>query len=57
MQIFKHHLSALIQDIIDFRLDKETEEAILFLDFRKAFDTVEVNFIKKALTFFNFGTS
>jgi len=41
-----------IQDIIDFTEDTNTEGAILFLDFRKAFDTVEWNFLFETMTFF-----
>ena len=45
----------LIQDLM-FHLDKENSPGIaVFVDFRKAFDTIEWNYLKKALTLFNFG--
>ena len=34
-----------IQDVIDYADELDSEGAILFLDFRKAFDTVEWNFM------------
>ena len=45
----------LIQDIM-FQTKLEEKPGItLFLDFRKAFDTIEWNYIKTALQAFNFG--
>ncbi|KAL9968540.1 hypothetical protein ACROYT_G020647 [Oculina patagonica] len=45
----------LIQDLM-FHLDKENSPGIaVFVDFRKAFDTIEWNYLEKALTLFNFG--
>ena len=38
-----------IQDIIDFTDELDLEGTILFLDFRKAFDTVEWNFMFETL--------
>jgi len=38
-----------IQDIIDYTDKLELEGTILFLDFRKAFDTVEWNFMFETL--------
>ena len=39
------------------KIDSITEEAIMFLDFRKAFDTIEIKCIRQSLNFFNFGSS
>ena len=45
----------LIQDLM-FYLEKENSPGIaLFVDFRKAFDTIEWNYLQKALALFNFG--
>ena len=46
-----------IQDVIDFFEENETEGAIVFLDFKKAFDTVSHDFLRNILTKFNFGES
>ena len=43
-----------IQDIIDFTDELDLEGTLLFLDFRKAFDTVEWNFMFETLKLFNF---
>ena len=49
----------LIQDLIQdlmFYTEKENLPGIaVFLDFRKAFDTIEWHYLEKALTHFNFG--
>ena len=45
----------IIQDIIDYAEEHQIGGAILMLDFRKAFDSVEHNFISKVLSFFGFG--
>ena len=47
----------LIQDVIDFFEENETEGAIVFLDFKKAFDTVNHDFLNLTLSKFNFGES
>ena len=47
----------LIQDVIDFFEENEAEGAIVFLDFKKAFDTVSHDFLRNILTKFNFGES
>ena len=47
----------LIQDVIDFFEENETEGAIVFLDFKKAFDTVSHDFLQNILIKFNFGKS
>lgn len=45
----------LIQDLM-FYLEKENSPGIaVFVDFRKAFDTIEWNYLEKALALFNFG--
>ena len=44
----------LIQDLM-FYTDKENLPGIAVLDFRKAFDTVEWNYLEKVLIHFNFG--
>ena len=46
-----------IQDIIDYADELDSEGAILFLDFRKAFGTVDWNFMFEVLTSFGFGDS
>ena len=45
----------LIQDIIDYADDEELGGAILFLDFSKAFDSLEWNFLFETLLKFKFG--
>ena len=47
----------LIDGIINFAAAKNIPGLLLFLDFEKAFDTVEWVFIKKTLELFNFGPS
>ena len=47
----------LIQDVIDYFEDAEKECAVVFLDFKKAFDTVSHNFLSQAPTKSNFGES
>lgn len=47
----------LIQDVIDYFEDGKEEGAIIFLDFQKAFDTVNHEFLHKVLSKFNFGAS
>ena len=47
----------LIEDVIEY-CDKFNKGGILlFLDFQKAFDTVEWNFIERTLHKFNFGNN
>ena len=47
----------LINDIIDFTENKNLEGLLLFLDFEKAFDTIEWSFLYRALEKFNFRPS
>ena len=47
----------LIQDIIEYSEKQNIEGLILFLDFAKAFDTVEWGYMFTALKQFNFGES
>ena len=45
----------LVEDIIEYADKFDTDGILLFLDFKKAFDSLEWNFMVKALKFFNFG--
>ena len=45
----------IIQDIFDYCEEKNTSGAVLCLDFEKAFDRIEWNFIESCLLKFNFG--
>lgn len=45
----------LINDIMYYTLRKNIPGMAIFIDFRKAFDTIEWNFIRKALHSLNFG--
>ena len=47
----------LIQDVIEYFENDNIEGAVLFLDFQKAFDTVNHNFMHAVLEKFNFGSS
>ena len=47
----------MIQDIIDMIEEENTEAALLFLDFKKAFDTVNHDFLFKTLERYKFGNS
>ena len=47
----------LIEDVIEFAEKMNSGGAILFLDFCKAFDTVEHNFLFSTLKIFGFGDS
>ena len=47
----------LIQDVIDYFEDGNLEGAIVFLDFQKAFDTVNHRFLETVMLKFNFGNS
>lgn len=50
-----HNHIRLIFDMLDYRQYIKTESLVLFLDFYKAFDTVEHPFLLKALNFLGFG--
>ena len=45
----------LIQDIMFYTKQEEKSGIAIFIDFRKAFDTVEWDYLKAALQMFNFG--
>ena len=47
----------LIEDVIDYCDDTDTGAVLMMLDFKKAFDTLEWNFIFHVLKCFNFGES
>ena len=47
----------LIDSIINFAAAKKIPGLLLFLDFEKAFDTVEWAFVQKTFQFYNFGPS
>ena len=47
-------VARLIQDAIDFANTQQTEWCIFFVDFKKAFDTLEWNFIQKCLSAYGF---
>ena len=52
------HISSnirLILDLLDHANEVRTEALILFLDFYKAFDTIEHNFLFQSLKVFGFG--
>ena len=45
----------LLSDIMEFSDTKKFQEIFLYVDFEKAFDTLEWNFVLKTLEAFNFG--
>ena len=45
----------LLSDIMEFSNDRQCPGILLFVDFEKAFDTLEWSFISKTLETFNFG--
>ena len=47
----------LLESIISYVKEKNMPGLLLFLDFEKAFDTIEWPFIRKTLHYFGFGTS
>ena len=47
----------LIQDVINYFEEDNIEGAVVFLDFQKAFDTVNHNFLHATLEKINFGNS
>ena len=50
-----HNHTRLILDMLDYQEFIDTEGLVLFLDFYKAFDTVEHSFLMETLTFLGFG--
>ena len=56
---FRHHFDKLIifsvQDIMNFTEYEKAKGYFLFIDFEKAFDSIEWNFRFKSLETFNFG--
>ena len=44
-----------IQDIMSYTNQKKLNGILLFIDFEKAFDTIELPFLRKVLKKFNFG--
>ena len=47
----------LISDVIEHYDKMEKSGVLLMLDFKKAFDSLEWNFLTKSLEYFNFGNS
>ena len=45
----------VLQDVMSYTMQKKLSGLLLFIDFEKAFDTIEWEFIWKALKKFNFG--
>ena len=45
----------LLNDLMEFTESNQLPDILLFIDFEKAFDTLEWPFIQHALKFFNFG--
>ncbi len=54
---FMGECTRLIYDIMDYTECMEIPGLLLLIDFEKAFDSVDWEFIKKALDYFNFGPS
>jgi len=44
----------LISDVIDYTKAKQTQGVVLFLDFKKTFDSIEWEYLHKVLDVFNF---
>lgn len=44
-----------IQDIMAYTDQRKLSGILLFIDFEKAFDTIELSFLRKTLVEFNFG--
>ena len=47
----------LINSVIDYAEKQNIPGLLLFVDFEKAFDTLEWTFVEKTLSFYNFGES
>jgi len=46
-----------IFDIMDYTVDENIPGLLIFIDFQKAFDSLEWNFLLRCLESFNFGSS
>jgi hypothetical protein len=49
--------NCLLYDLMDYLEENDMDGLLLLVDFEKAFDSVEWNFLRKALESFNFGPS
>ena len=47
----------LIADIIEYSKQNKFDSILLLIDFEKAFDTINWNFLYNTLTLFNFGSN
>lgn len=47
----------LVNDVINYFKNVNAESTLLMLDFKKAFDSIEWNFLEQTLKYFNFGPS
>ena len=47
----------LINSVIDYAEEQNIPRLLFFVDFEKAFDTLEWTFVEKTLSFYNFGES
>jgi hypothetical protein len=47
--------NCLLYDLMDYLEENDMDGLLLLVDFEKAFDSVEWNFLRKALESFNFG--
>ena len=47
----------LINSVIDYAEKQNIPDLLLFVDFEKAFDTLEWTFVEKTVSFYNFGES
>ena len=45
----------LLNDIMEYTEAKNLPDILLFIDFRKAFDTIDWNFLHKCIELYNFG--
>ena len=48
---------SLIDSIINYANVEQIKGLLLFIDFEKAFDSIEWSFIQKTLKYYNFGNS
>ena len=47
----------LVDSVINYANIKQIPGLLLFIDFEKAFDSLEWSFIEKTLNYYNFGSS